>query len=65
LPSPRTKRQSTVQSKPRTYRRLSPFERLCRWLDCSALELWVLAICGGYVGILVAWCVRHAATGVW
>jgi hypothetical protein len=54
-----------VQSKPRTYRRLSPFERLCRWLDCSALELWVLAICGGYVGILVAWCVRHAATGVW
>ena len=57
--------QEAPMTEPRRYKRLTPFERLCARLDCSALELWALAIAGGYVGILVAWCVRHAASGAW
>lgn len=52
-------------SRPRLYRRASMIERLCRFLDCHPLTLAVLVVCCGYVGILMAWCVRHAATGVW
>jgi hypothetical protein len=54
-----------LSSRPRIYRRPSLWRRACRRLDCTDLELAVLAFGNGYVGILIAWCARHMATGAW
>jgi hypothetical protein len=43
----------------------SLWRRACRELDCHPVMLGILLVCMGYVAILVAWCVRHAATGAW
>jgi hypothetical protein len=39
-------------------------EQCLAW-DCTDLELAILSTGAGYIGILIAWCARHAATGVW
>jgi hypothetical protein len=54
-----------LSSRPHLYRRLNWFERLCERLDCHPALAVILTICMGYVAILLAWCVRHMATGAW
>jgi hypothetical protein len=54
-----------LSSRPRIYRRHSLWRRVCLAWDCTDLELAVLAFGSGYVGILLAWCARHMATGSW
>jgi len=41
------------------------WNRLCDRLDCHPAMLLLLMACMGYVAILLAWCVRHMATGAW
>ena len=43
----------------------SLWRRICLAWDCSDLELAVLSTSAGYIGILIAWCARHWATGAW
>jgi hypothetical protein len=48
-----------------TYRRPSWFRRLCKKLNAHPIEVLILLVASGYVGVLIAQCVRHAAFGVW
>ena len=52
-------------SEPRRYKRPGIIARLSARLDCSPAMVWLMAVLMGYVGILVAWCVRHAVAGAW